>query len=326
MKNMRWVVLMGSLTFASLMTARQGHTQSTAPGEGKLEFEVASVRQNLSSNGESYSNFPLSNGNIYRTPKAGDDAESGPGYFSARNQPMWRYIAFAYNLNGTQELAFRFNMFSGLSSTKVPKWVTGEFDASADRFDIVARAAGQPTKDEMRLMMRSLLEDRFQMAAHFETHEAPVFAMVLAKPGKMGPGLKVHPADDLCAEGSDASSAKNASEARPEVCGVLGRLAPSAPGLFKISGRGISLALLANSLPTQTGMATISKPVIDKTGLDGLYDVTLEWAGLQQDGSQNPAGPSFGEALRDQLGLKLESDKGPVEILVIDHIEHPSEN
>jgi uncharacterized protein (TIGR03435 family) len=308
-----------------------GLAQATSPqlsqADAKSEFEVASVRQNKS-DGESYSNFPLTNGNIYRMPKAGDDASLGPGYFSATNQAMWRYISFAYDLNGIQELALRFNMYSGVSPSKAPKWVTGGFDVSADRFDITARAPGRPTKEAMRQMMRSLLADRFQMVAHFETHEAPVSAMVLAKPGKMGPGLKRHPADDSCDEGADAASAKSAksSEARPEVCGVLGRLPASAPGLFKISGRGISLTLLANSLPTQTGLATISRPVIDKTGLSGLYDVTLEWAGLLNDGAPNPAGPSFQEALRDQLGLKLQQDKGPVELLVVDRIEHPSAN
>lgn len=301
-----------------------GHAQSTPAV--KLEFDVASVRQNKSENGDARTNFPLDSGNIYRTPKAGDDAQSSTGYFSATNQPMWRYISFAYKLNGTQELALRFSMFSGLSS-KAPKWVTGGFDFGADRFDILARMSRQATKDDVRLMMRSLLADRFQMAAHFETREAPVLAMVLAKPGKFGSALKVHPADDPCTGGADTTSAKNveASEARPEVCGVLGRLPPSAPGMVRISGRGISLALLANSLPTQTGMAIVGRPVIDRTGLTGLYDLTLEWAGML-NGQPNPEGPTFEEALRDELGLKLQSDKGPVEILVIDHIEHPSEN
>jgi uncharacterized protein (TIGR03435 family) len=306
-------------------TMSSGHAQSSPP-EAKREFDVASVRQNKSSNDEAQTNFPLDNGNIYRTPKAGDDAQSGAGYFSATNQPMWRYISFAYKLTGSQELALRFSMFPGLSS-KAPKWVTGGFDAGADRFDILARTAGHPTKDEVRLMMQSLLADRFQMAAHFETREAPVLRMVLAKPGKLGPALKVHSANDSCGAGTDPASAKNAkeSEDKPEVCGVLGHLPPSAPGMVRISGRGISLALLANSLPTQTGIAIVGRPVIDLTGLSGLYDVTLEWAGLL-NGQPNPDGPTFEAALRDQLGLKLQSDKGPVEILVIDHIEHPSEN
>lgn len=301
-----------------------GYAQS--PSAVKPEFDVASVRRNKSSNDEARTNFPLDNGNIYRTPKKGDDAQSSAGYLSARNLPMWRYISFAYKLSGTQELALRFSMFSGLSS-KAPKWVTGGFDVGADRFDILARASGHPTKDDIRLMMQSLLADRFQMAAHFETREAPVLAMVLAKPGKLGPALKVHPVNDSCAEGGDAASAKNvkSSEDKPEVCGVLGRLPPSGPGMVRISGRGISLALLANSLPTQTGLAIVGRPVIDRTGLSGLYDLTLEWAGML-NGQPNPEGPSFEAALREQLGLKLQSDKGPVEILVIDHIEHPSEN
>jgi uncharacterized protein (TIGR03435 family) len=233
---------------------------------------------------------------------------------------MWRYIAFAYKLSGTQELALRFNMFAGLTGTKLPKWVTGDFSSGADRFDITARAAGQPTKDEMRLMMQRLLEDRFGLQAHFETREAPVYAMVLAKPGRLGAGLKPHRPEESC-DGSTATPPANGVA----VCGVLGRLPASEPGMFRIGARGISLELLASSLPAQTGLATLSKPVVDRTGLTGLYDVTLEWAGLL-NGAPNPAGPAFDEALRDQLGLKLESGKGPVQILVVDRIDRPSEN
>ena len=326
MGRRKWLVIGWMASAFWMSAARPGGAQTQDAGVKKLAFDVASVKQNKSSNDEARTNFPLDNGNLYRTPKAGDDAQSSAGYLSATNQPMWRYISFAYKLTGAQELALRFSMFSGLSS-KAPKWVTGGFDSGADRFDILARAAGQPTKDDIRLMMQSLLADRFQMVAHFETREAPVLAMVLAKPGKLGPALKVHPANDPCADGADRASAKDAkaSEAKPVVCGVLGRLPSSTPGMVRIGGRGISLALLANSLPAQTGMAVISRPVIDRTGLDGLYDVTLEWAGML-NGQPNPDGPTFEGALRDQLGLKLQSDKGPVEILVIDRIEHPSEN
>jgi len=106
-----------------------------------------------------------------------------------------RFIIFAYNLTGTQELAIRFNFWSGTSSN-VPKW------AADERFDIEARSEDtpMPTKDQVRQMMRSLLEDRFKLAVHMETRQVPVFALVLDKPGTTGPQLRQHAADDSCAE------------------------------------------------------------------------------------------------------------------------------
>jgi uncharacterized protein (TIGR03435 family) len=101
----------------------------------------------------------------------------------------------------------------------------------------------------------------------------------------------------------------------------------------RFGGRDVTLDLLASSLPTQTGMATVSRPVVNETGLTGTFDFSLEWmpemSGPQADGAAaqpEESGPTFGEALREQLGLKLKPEKGSVEILVIDHVEHPSEN
>jgi uncharacterized protein (TIGR03435 family) len=281
--------------------------QTAVTTSKKLEFEVASVRQNKTDD-KPTSSFSLDNGNVYATVSKDDVFTPPGGLFSATNQPLWRYISFAYNLSGTQELTMRFGYFSGLPS-KLPTWVVGGFDVQADKFDITARSAGRPTKNEMRKMMQNLLADRFGLVAHFEMREAPVFAMVLQKDGRLGPDLKPHAESDTC----------------EAVCGVLGRLAPSAPGMVRIGGRGISLALFATSLPTQTGMAVVGRPVIDRTGLSGTYDLTLEWAGML-NGQPNPDGPTFEKALREQLGLKFVSDKGPVEVLVVDHVERPGAN
>src|SRR5439155_271396 len=103
-----------------------------AQAEGKkLEFEVSSVRQNKSDDTAS-SGFSLDSGNVYSTVSRGDTFIPSGGYFSATNQPLWRYIVFAYKLTGTQELALRFNFFAGLTS-KVPGWVITE------RYDIKGR-------------------------------------------------------------------------------------------------------------------------------------------------------------------------------------------
>jgi uncharacterized protein (TIGR03435 family) len=309
----RWVI--AGLAVALIHGATVSQAQTA--GEKKLQFEVASVRQNRS-NDKSSSNISLDNGYLFTTLSKADTYIPPGGLLSASNVSLTTYICFAYKLSATQYLALRawqlqFNDFVG-SSTSLPKWVID------DRFDIQARAAGNPTRDEMRLMMQALLADRFGLVVHKETREVPVFAMVLVKPGKLGPGLRPHPVTDTCSSDTQV-------EGYPPVCGVIARLAASSPGRSSFGGRSITMEALASSLPTETGLATLPRPVIDETGMHGTYDFVMEWVQMTQDGTvPEGGGPSFEGALKEQLGLRLESKKGPVEVLVIDRVEHPSAN
>ncbi len=136
-------------------------------------FEIASVKLNKSTD-QAFSNFPMGPGDVY---------SSNGGRFSARGLPLVSYLFFAYKITGDQSEAVR---------SQLPGWAT------TDRFDIEAKTDGDPakdTKDQMRLMVQSLLAERFRMDARYETKEVPVFAMTLAKPGKTGPQLRAHPAD-----------------------------------------------------------------------------------------------------------------------------------
>ncbi len=149
----------------------------TAAG-GKMSFDVASVKQNKSGNASAnnppYSNVPLSPGDIY---------SATGGLLSATNWPLWQYMVFAYKLGGNELQAVR---------TELPKW------AATDRFDIQARATGNPTKDQMRLMMQSLLADRFKLTLHYESRQLPVFALSFwRKAGKTGPQFQAHPTPAL---------------------------------------------------------------------------------------------------------------------------------
>ena len=294
-----------------------------AKGGSAQEFEVASVRQNKTNEAPT-SSFSLDSGNVYSMVTKTDVFIPSGGYFSATNQPLWRYIVFAYKLTGTQELALRFNFFAGLTS-KVPEWVTSE------RFDIKARVEGTPNKDQVRLMVQRLLTDRFGLVVHKETREAPVLALVAVKSGVLGPKLQAHKADESCASttGTDGATGRSVTVGGlPEVCGVIAHLHPSLPGRVGFGGRDVNLGVFASSLPTQTGMATLPHPVVDRTGLGGTYDFALEWVpeAYGEGGQPDEAGPTFVKALREQLGLKLESQKGPIELVVIDHIERPSTN
>ncbi len=306
-----------AVAITAMAPVGSGQPLSQSVSAEKREFDVASVRQNKSDE-KPRSNLFLYDGYVFSTLSKADTFIPPGGLFSATNLSLTAYICFAYKLSATQFLALRawelqFNEFVG-SSTSLPKWV-GE-----DRFDIQARAAGKPTTDEMRLMMQALLADRFGLVVHKETRQVPVFAMVPWKPGMTGPRLRPHPAADTCSRDTQV-------EGYPPVCGVIAHLAASAPGRLSFGGRSVTMEALASSLPTQTGMAMLPRPVTDETGLGGTYDFAMEWTPATQDGSVPEAGgPSFEQALKEQLGLRLESKKGPVEVLVIDHVELPTAN
>ena len=159
--------------------------------------------------------------------------------------------------------------------------------ADSDQFDIAAKAENaDATRDEIRSMLQALLADRFKLALHRETKEMPAYSLVLAKGGSKlkvaAPDKKSRMADTVGPNGEQ----QTVLEASP-------------------------LRLLVNMLAN-----TLGNPVVDQTGLDGLYDYTFVWP---------DAGSSlFGSV--DQLGLKLEAKKMPVEVLVIDRAEHPSAN
>src|SRR5580658_4012541 len=256
----------------------------------KLEFEVASVKPNKS-DGPPHANNPLGPGNVY-SPYG--------GYFQAINFPLYTYILFAYKIMGNQEQYLR---------TQIPAWVM------SDRFDIEARAAGNPDKDQMRLMMRSLLADRFKLGLHYETRQVPVFVLALLKPGKTGPLLQPHPEDYPCSIVPDASQNQAAGQF-PALCSGLFPMPPGAPGRQHIGARRVTMEFIANSL---SAMGQLERPAIDRTGLSGNFDFALEWVPESVD--PDPSGPTFLEALKDQLGIKLDSQKGPAEVIILDHVE-----
>ena len=315
-----------------LITASAVAQTNPSPGPAPLAFDAASVRPSKAGIPQ-HTNVPLDSGNVYGTISSDDARTAAGGYLIVTHQPLWRYITFAYKLSGTQEMALRFSIYSGLPKSGAPFWVTGSFDASPEFFDISARAPADTSIDQMRLMMQSLLADRFGLVVHHATVDAPVFALLLARPGVIGPNLQPHPPSDTCGSstpGSDQPAPSHKSEVSPSpvgelppVCGVVAHVPSSASG-WHYGGRGISLSLLATSLPTMTGLAAIPRPVVDQTGLSGLYDFTLQWA--PDPGDPFPQAAPFHDALKSQLGLELKPSRAPIDILVIDHVDHPSPN
>ncbi len=175
-----------------------------------------------------------------------------------------------------------------------PGWVS---DYASSAWDIAAKAEGdgEITQEQAKQMMQTLLADRFKLTFHRETKATPVYALVVA--GKGGPKLK--------------------------------ESAPDAVSMARVGGERTtqlkatkwSMERFAQQLSNSAG-----RPVLDKTNLTGEYDFTLEWNPAYGAPRADPDAPSIFTALQEQLGLKLESQKAPVEVFVIDHAEKPSED
>lgn len=277
---------------------------------GRTSFEVASVKQNRSGD-PPFGAPPHSNVNL----TAFDTYAPNGGLFSATNWPLLVYIQFAYKLTPSQLRP----------PPQLPKWATTE------RFDIEARAPkSNPSKDQMRLMMQSLLSDRFKLLLHFEPRRVPVYALVLVKNGKLGPQLLAYADGPPCSSGAPPQTQSLASQPSgvrfDGPCG--GMTAGLVSGQTRVSERNATMEEIASDLIV---LGKLDRPVLNETGLKGPYDFVIEWRRemngfLSPDDQSAAMGPTFLEALREQLGLKLEARNGRIEVPVIDHVEPPSEN
>jgi uncharacterized protein (TIGR03435 family) len=180
-------------------------------------------------------------------------------------------IARAYSVRGYQ--------ISG------PAWIDQE------RYDIVARVGRSASDAEQRLMLQSMLADRFQLTTHDETRVLPAYELVV---GKNGPKLHVATPDE-----------------------IGGRVFPNAPG---VRAKQISMQRLAELLSTK-----LDRPVADNTGVSGVFDIELTWT---PDTAPPDAdlGPSVFTAIQEQLGLQLQARTLPMEVVVIDQISNPTAN
>ena len=288
------------------------YAPSTAPSQVTtlLTFDVASVRPTRET--EPSSNVPLGPGNVF---------SPSHGILSAKNSTLLTYLVFAYKLADYQQQA--------IEST-APDWVVH------DRYTIEARTEKvDASKDDLRLMMRSLLADRFKLAVHYEQRQVRVFALMMEKAGELGPKLQPHPAGATCSDPSLKSTTSDGDPVElplqpkkggfPAVCnGILG-LPASAQDRYSFGGANVSMGLIANAL---SSWGNLGRPVVDQTGLAGTYDFVLEYTPDPPPSyaAVDSGGPSFQVALKQQLGLKLEAQRAPVEFLVLDHVERPDAN
>jgi uncharacterized protein (TIGR03435 family) len=171
--------------------------------------------------------------------------------------------------------------------------VGGQDGLPPDRYDILAKAAGAVPKAQLMLMLQMLLEDRFKLKVHREIKELPVYGLVVGKKG-----LRVH-------------AGKEGGET--EIGGAS----------HFINSRGMTMKDLAGVLSQIT--QTSGRPVLDMTGLSGVFDITLDFIADDSVPGDSNSGADMFSALKE-IGLKLEPRKSPIEVVIVDHAEKPSEN
>jgi uncharacterized protein (TIGR03435 family) len=275
-----------SVTAIALVTA---HAQTPAPAAAPtVAFEAASIKPDDGS-GQGQRIFFEANGR-----------------FTVDNIPLRGMIVTGYGIQAYQLIG-------------APAWVNN------DRWDVLAKLPanlppplpGSGPGGYGVGALRLMLEDRFKLKVHRETREMDIYHLVLARPDKkLGPEMK-QAGDDCTPEGQARRKQTPPDQLKPLFCGIRG----GGPG--KVSLMGMPLSFYATNLTN-----TVGRYVVDKTGLEGRWDFTLAFTpdGPLPPGAPAPDSnvPNLFTALQEQLGLKLEAAKGPVDIVVVDSVERPT--
>lgn len=266
--------------------AAVGIAALTCTAQTRPSFEVASIKPNPDCVGDR------------------QDEQFSPGRVSVTCIPLRSLIQAAYGTfaNGPNPNPQRLRLFG------LPDW------AGSDRFNITAKAKGDAPMDQMfGPMLQALLEDRFRLKVHRETRELPVYTMTVAKGG-----LKIRASKAGSCVPVDLNHSDQPS---PNWCGrMTGR--PSSQRIVD-DAYGMSMAEIGSKFLANR----LDRPVIDETGIAGMFDAHLEFSRSdlsRPDADPDSGAPSIFTAVQEQLGLKLSPGRGPVEVLVIDHVERPS--
>ena len=276
----------------------------------KLTFEVASIKPA----------GPQAMARLQGSVEGGPGT-AAPGRIQFTDIPLKALIMRAYDVQSFQ--------VSG------PSWMDSQ------RFDVIAKVPAGATKEDARIMLQNLLAERFKLKLHQGSKEAAIYELVVAKGG-----LKLKEAVQTAAAPAEGPGGRPPGPPRGKdgllrtPHGQLG-IQAAAKGRMRMQGDAATMARLTEVLGMMVG-----RPVVDKTGLTGTYDVMLDFSpeGMgpgpkgpgPADGGANPAeapresndsGPTIFAALQEQLGLKLESRKGPVDVLVVESVEKaPTKN
>jgi uncharacterized protein (TIGR03435 family) len=280
----------------TLLTGLAARPDTQAP-PSRPSFEVASIKMNKAGGGKG-SSTSVGTGDVLRPQ--GDR-------LLTRNATLRTIIRYAYGEpNGDQDFVV------SLEAARViggPSWIR------SDAFDIDAKLPPRPTTPRERtLMMRTLLEDRFALKVHLEPRTMPVYALVRARStGVLGEQLRPRP--DKCVQDVDRVTRQ------PIQCGLRFRAG-------YVFGTGVFMPGIATGL-----FQVVDRVVIDRTQLTGRFDFEVRYGeapGIGQpadrQASPNPDAPSIFVAVQEQLGLKLEATRAPIDVVVVDSVRRPSAN
>ncbi len=282
---------------AASLLALAARAQSASPAPQSTDATAKAPAFDVISIRPNKDNAQMSGNGTFRMRTV---SRTTPDGFSASNVTLKTLLTSAYGV--------KYDRISG-----GPGWT------DSDHFDIEAKvvaadgATPHPlTREQSNLMLRSLLADRFKLVVHNETKELPIYELVIAKGGSKLQEAKPGDSNPNGTKGPDAVAR----------AGMI--VMNMRPGQLK--DPAMQLAALISWLSGQLG-----RPVVDKTGLTGKYDINLHWTpdpgpGSDDATSTDSSGPSIFTAVQEQLGLKLVSTKGPVVTLVIDHVEPPTAN
>ena len=305
----------------SAMAWPQTSTVQPAPSSN-LAFDAASIK-------------------VHGVGRGGINLHQAGGHLSIKGFSLEQIMAVSYDLSSLSQ--------AGNTIIGMPSW------GMTEQFDIDAEAPGDPTVAQKSLMLQSLLADRFQLVVHHETRQLPIYAMVLANAGKLGTQIHPHSATEHCdasasagyessgpqhalVNGAATSMQKSPAELATAAlenypCGqtVGGLLSASDRNQVWSGARNVSMETIAAGIGT---MEAVDRPIVNQTGLSGNFDFTVEWDARVNHVATNPSpaaqseplGDSLFEALRSEVGLQLKPQKGPVDVIVIDHVEKPTLN
>lgn len=283
------VVVLTLSAFAGLITPprlRATAQASVGTAEDRPRFDVASVKPSAISK---------EGGEDGGEGSSRSEIQYSPDSLTMRNVTLRECVQWAYRVEAYQ--------------------ITVPSPLDAKRYDILAKSADPVPVSDLRLMLQQLLAERFQLVLHRDTKTIRVFALTVAKGGPKLPPAK--------ADGDDGVPLNHAVESLPRV--------DNGSFVFQETSMGEFAAKLSL-------LYGVDRPVVDRTGIQGIYDITLKGAARQPPpgsmpghaqsvSASDPSAPvSIFTAVQEQLGLKLEAQTGPADVLVVDHVAEPTPN
>jgi uncharacterized protein (TIGR03435 family) len=305
-KTMAGAIIFAACSFSSLhgqvpQSEQSAQVETATIAATPLSFEVVSVK-------------PAQPGTFPLVPSFMRNKGMPVLGLQRMTAPVSMLISYAYHMQMSETSdAFR----------RQPDWVRSRL------YTISFRAEGEPSRDQVREMMRTMLTERFGLRIHEFTRDGTVNRLVMNKPGVLGPNIKPHAEGTDCSTQEDASVGKAPDLSTPPVahCGFTWYYLPGM--VLHVGLTDTTIADAARSIAGIGVSGLETRPLVDATGLTGKYDLTLEFSpytkkSLIDSGENDGDTPTLIQALKQQLGMRVENGSGPVRMVIVDHITEPT--